>query len=70
MIARPEASSWSPGQPAAAKTTTLYSVLNHINSEGVNIATLEDPVEYLMTLVRQTSVADRPSSTSPTASAR
>jgi type II secretory ATPase GspE/PulE/Tfp pilus assembly ATPase PilB-like protein len=33
-------------------------VLNHINSEGVNIMTLEDPVEYPMTLVRQTSAAE------------
>ena len=33
-------------------------MLNHINSEGVNIMTLEDPVEYPMTLVRQTSVAE------------
>jgi type IV pilus assembly protein PilB len=34
-------------------------VLNHINSEGVNIMTLEDPVEYPMTMVRQTSAPNR-----------
>ncbi|TXG93135.1 MAG: secretion system protein E, partial [Rhodocyclaceae bacterium] len=33
-------------------------VLNHINSEGINIMTLEDPVEYPMALVRQTSVSE------------
>src|SRR5262249_42600086 len=38
------------------KTTTLYSILNYINNEGVNIMTLEDPVEYPMTMLRQTSV--------------
>jgi general secretion pathway protein E/type IV pilus assembly protein PilB len=46
------------GPTGSGKTTTLYSVLNHINSEGVNIMTLEDPVEYPMALVRQTSVAE------------
>src|SRR5207237_2954378 len=40
----------------SGKTTTLYSILNHINSDGVNIMTLEDPVEYPMTLIRQTSI--------------
>jgi type II secretory ATPase GspE/PulE/Tfp pilus assembly ATPase PilB-like protein len=33
-------------------------VLNHINEEGVNIMTLEDPVEYPMAMIRQTSVAE------------
>src|SRR4029077_20756305 len=46
------------GPTGSGKTTTLYSILNHINSDAVNIMTLEDPVEYPMTLIRQTSVAD------------
>ena len=46
------------GPTGSGKTTTLYSILNHINSDGVNIMTLEDPVEYPMTLIRQTSVAE------------
>ena len=58
MIARPEGIILATGPTGSGKTTTLYSVLNHINSEGVNIMTLEDPVEYPMTLVRQTSVAE------------
>ena len=33
-------------------------MLNHINEEGINIMTLEDPVEYPMALIRQTSVAE------------
>ena len=36
----------------------LYSILNHISHEGINIMTLEDPVEYPMAMIRQTSVAD------------
>ncbi|TRZ99298.1 MAG: secretion system protein E, partial [Rhodocyclaceae bacterium] len=35
-----------------------YSVLNHINEESVNVMTLEDPVEYPMSMIRQTSVAE------------
>ena len=58
MISRPEGIILVTGPTGSGKTTTLYSVLNHINSEGLNIMTLEDPVEYPMTLVRQTSVAD------------
>jgi len=56
MIARPEGIILVTGPTGSGKTTTLYSVLNHINHDGVNIMTLEDPVEYPMTLIRQTSV--------------
>jgi len=58
MIARPEGIILVTGPTGSGKTTTLYSVLNHINTEGRNIMTLEDPVEYPMTLIRQTSVGD------------
>ncbi|MDR2111552.1 MAG: Flp pilus assembly complex ATPase component TadA [Candidatus Accumulibacter sp.] len=58
MIARPEGIILLTGPTGSGKTTTLYSILNHINSEGRNIMTLEDPVEYPMALVRQTSVAE------------
>ena len=56
MISRPEGIILVTGPTGSGKTTTLYSVLNHINNDGVNIMTLEDPVEYPMTLIRQTSV--------------
>ena len=58
MIARPEGIILLTGPTGSGKTTTLYSILNHINSEGLNIMTLEDPVEYPMALVRQTSIAE------------
>ena len=58
MIARPEGIILVTGPTGSGKTTTLYSVLNHINTEGIHIMTLEDPVEYPMALVRQTSVAE------------
>lgn len=58
MISRPEGIILVTGPTGSGKTTTLYSVLNHINAEGIHIMTLEDPVEYPMALVRQTSVAE------------
>jgi len=58
MIARPEGIILVTGPTGSGKTTTLYSILNHINAEGIHIMTLEDPVEYPMALVRQTSVVD------------
>ena len=36
------------GPTGSGKTTTLYSVLKHINKPGMNILTAEDPVEYEM----------------------
>jgi len=56
MLARPEGILLVTGPTGSGKTTTLYSMLSHVNNETVNIMTLEDPVEYPMTLLRQTSV--------------
>lgn len=44
------------GPTGSGKTTTLYSVLRKINTEDVNIVTLEDPVEYYMEGVSQSQV--------------
>lgn len=56
IIAKPEGIVLVTGPTGSGKTTTLYSMLNHINTESVNIMTLEDPVEYPIPLVRQTSI--------------
>ena len=56
MMARPEGIILVTGPTGSGKTTTLYSMLNHLDSESVNIMTLEDPVEYPMERIRQTSV--------------
>ncbi len=58
MVARPEGIILVTGPTGSGKTTTLYSILNYLNTESVNIMTLEDPVEYPTTMVRQTSVSD------------
>ena len=56
MMARPEGILLVTGPTGSGKTTTLYSMLNHLDTESVNIMTLEDPVEYPMERIRQTSV--------------
>lgn len=56
IIAKPEGIVLVTGPTGSGKTTTLYSVLNHVNTESVNIMTLEDPVEYPIPLIRQSSV--------------
>ena len=56
LLARPEGILIVTGPTGSGKTTTLYSLLAQVNDETVNIMTLEDPVEYPLTLMRQTSV--------------
>ncbi|MBF0141956.1 MAG: Flp pilus assembly complex ATPase component TadA [Magnetococcales bacterium] len=56
MMARPEGIILVTGPTGSGKTTTLYAMLNYLNTEQVNIMTLEDPVEYPMQMVRQTTV--------------
>ena len=58
MMTRPEGILVVTGPTGSGKTTTLYSLLSHKNTEAVNIMTLEDPVEYPVTQMRQTSVAE------------
>ena len=58
MMTRPEGILVVTGPTGSGKTTTLYSLLSHKNTESVNIMTLEDPVEYPVTQMRQTSVAE------------
>ncbi len=58
MVARPQGIILVTGPTGSGKTTTLYSVLNYLNTEQVNIMTLEDPVEYPTTMIRQSSVQE------------
>jgi type IV pilus assembly protein PilB len=44
------------GPTGSGKSTTLYSVLSMLNTPGVNISTVEDPVEYRVPGVNQTQV--------------
>ena len=47
------------GPTGSGKTTTLYSVLKHINQPGMNILTAEDPVEYELDGIGQVQVKEQ-----------
>jgi type IV pilus assembly protein PilB len=44
------------GPTGSGKTTTLYTLLDVLNTPDVNISTIEDPVEYQMNRINQTQV--------------
>jgi type IV pilus assembly protein PilB len=44
------------GPTGSGKSTTLFACLNLLNNEGINISTLEDPVEYYIKGVNQSQV--------------
>ncbi|MBL7154892.1 MAG: type II/IV secretion system protein [Candidatus Portnoybacteria bacterium] len=44
------------GPTGSGKTTTLYAILNQLNREGVNIVSLEDPVEYYIKGINQSQI--------------
>jgi len=56
-IARPYGLILMTGPTGSGKTTTLYSMLNELDSEKQNIVSLEDPIEYHMDGVNQSQVA-------------
>jgi len=55
-IERPYGLILASGPTGCGKTTTLYAILQILNEEGVNIVTLEDPVEYHIEGVNQSQV--------------
>lgn len=59
LLRKPEGIIVVTGPTGSGKTTTLYSVLNYINSVDQNIMTLEDPIEYEIPLIRQTAVSEK-----------
>ena len=56
VIRRPNGIVLVTGPTGSGKTTTLYSALTLLNDPGVNILTVEDPVEYALDGVGQTQV--------------
>lgn len=55
-ITKPYGFILSTGPTGSGKTTSLYAILNFINSVEKNIITLEDPIEYTLDMVRQSQV--------------
>ena len=55
-IAKPHGMTLVTGPTGSGKTTTLYTILNILNTPEVNIITIEDPIEYRMPHVNQSQV--------------
>ncbi len=53
---RPHGMILAVGPTGSGKTTTLYTILQRLNSTEVNIMTIEDPVEYDVNRVQQIQV--------------
>ena len=47
------------GPTGSGKTTTLYSAIRHVQDEGVNIVTVEDPIEYRLAGIVQVQVHEK-----------
>lgn len=56
VVNRPHGIFLVTGPTGSGKTTTLYSMLSMIDATERNVATIEDPVEYRMPLLRQSQV--------------
>lgn len=58
MIANPNGIVLITGPTGSGKSSTLYAALSELNVEGVNIITVEDPVEYQMSGINQIQVKE------------
>lgn len=47
------------GPTGSGKSTTMYSMINELNTEGVNLVTLEDPVEYNINGINQVQINEK-----------
>ncbi len=55
-IKRPNGMVLVTGPTGSGKTTTLYTVMDILNTSEVNVSTIEDPIEYRMPRINQTQV--------------
>lgn len=55
-IRRPTGMILATGPTGCGKTTTLYTLLEMLNTPGVNILTIEDPIEYRIARINQSQV--------------
>jgi type IV pilus assembly protein PilB len=59
LIQRPHGIILVTGPTGSGKSTTLHAALKCINSEGINITTIEDPVEYQVDHINQANVDEK-----------
>lgn len=58
ILERPEGIILVTGPTGCGKTTSLYSMLSRISTVEINIMTLEEPIEYQLSLIRQTAIQE------------
>ena len=59
MIQQPEGLIIVTGPTGSGKTTSLYSMITSLPKEGLNIMTLEEPIEYDLSEIRQSEVREK-----------
>ena len=59
MISKPHGIFLATGPTGSGKTTTIYAAINRINTPDINIITVEDPIEYELDGVRQSSINEK-----------
>ena len=59
IISNPHGIVLVTGPTGSGKSTTLYSILDDINSDNINIITAEDPVEYTLRGINQVNVNNK-----------
>jgi type IV pilus assembly protein PilB len=65
IIERPQGIVLITGPTGSGKTTTLYSMINHIRTDAINIITLEDPIEYELKGINQVGINEKTGLTFP-----
>jgi type IV pilus assembly protein PilB len=55
-VKKPHGALLVTGPTGSGKSTTLYTILSLLNTKGVNISTIEDPIEYRIAGINQTQV--------------
>lgn len=58
-IKKPHGMILATGPTGSGKTTTLYTMMNILNTPDVNISTIEDPIEYRMPRINQSQVSPK-----------
>jgi type IV pilus assembly protein PilB len=59
LIEKPQGLILVVGPTGSGKTTTLYSMINLIHSENINIVTIEDPIEYDLEGINQVQINEK-----------
>lgn len=59
LMGRPSGTILIVGPTGSGKTSTMYTMIHQLNSEQVNLMTLEDPVEYNIDGINQVQISEK-----------